>query len=178
MTMKTLRIAALTCAAILLPVITSCGSDDDGDTPPAPVTAFDTPTSFGGTTLVSLVGGSDAPEQTSATTYTVTFDLSRRTITLLCKGANFGHGMPVSLNITMRDIPLVVDGERFSFAAGDLIPYLGEDPYPNAPISDLSGSGKIGDNATLSLTFKCALRMGAVAGQTFLVTADGLRPVS
>lgn len=69
------------------------------------------------------------------------FGNAKDALTLKIFGAKFAENMPVTVDITLENIPFTTDGENIVFACHDeLVPLVGTLPAPNFSFSEISGS--------------------------------------
>lgn len=159
-------------AMLAVPVLCSCGDDND-EPVPAPVPdapSFANPATYTGISRVKDLTTGSVEDVNSS--YTLTFDTQGPTVNVMCNGAKFSAAMPRPMDILIPDIPLLVDGDvDFSFAeTGPVTPQIGGTPYPTFPISLVRGSGKIGTGGALSFSFNCEVNTPAFSGR-YQVTA-------
>lgn len=85
----------------------------------------------------------------------ILFNFKTMTLTLELAAAQFAEKMPAQ-NITMSGIPfkMAIDGD-VTFAISDLTPSIGNTPYPNYPITNLSGTYDFEEG--LELEYVCTL---------------------
>lgn len=77
-------------------------------------------------------------------------------MTLKMFGAKFAENMPVTVDITLENIPCTIDSGNITFACNDtLVPLVGTLPAPNFSFSEISGS--IADG---TLTFDATMTRG------------------
>lgn len=91
---------------------------------------------YKGTTITtSEAGATFTNEETS---YFIKLNQSASTAAIKIFNARFIDGMP-KLNLAFDAVPYEVDGGKFIFNAGNLIPSFGGAPFPRFPISGLKG---------------------------------------
>ena len=84
---------------------------------------------------------STSPEgvyETTATDYVFGIDPKNMTFNLLIKNTAFVEQMP-SMNILLEKVPFTVSGSTLSFKADEIVPKIGDTPYPGYTITDLNG---------------------------------------
>lgn len=98
-----------------------------------------------------------------------------RTLNLYVAGAAFMEGMP-AMNMVFKDIPFSIENGRLTFAADRLVPSVltgdnadKEVPNEKFPITDLEGSGLLGDNITLK--YSCTPTIGEDNSTTYNVVS-------
>lgn len=89
---------------------------------------------FGTTTSTSTAG----KYETTATDYAVTIDAVAGTMNILMQNTRFVDKMP-AMNIVLEKVPFTVSGTTASFNVDEIIPKIGDTPYPGFTITNLSG---------------------------------------
>lgn len=120
---------------------------------------------FSATTVTSPVGSPYVTEEVAKNRYQISInekDLNsdKRTLDVYISGASFMKEMP-AMNMVFKNIPFEIKDGKLSFAIDHLIPNVlkgengnKEEPNDKYPISNLEGSGMIGDEITLK--YSCA----------------------
>lgn len=120
---------------------------------------------FSATTVTSPVGSPYVTEEAAKNRYQISInekDLNsdKRTLDLYVAGASFMKEMP-AMNMVFKNIPFKIKDGKLTFAIDYLIPCVlkgengnKEEPNDKYPISNLEGSGMIGDEITLK--YSCA----------------------
>lgn len=88
-----------------------------------------------GTTTSTYSGGSYSSTET---TYLVGFDIKAGTINIMMRNTRFVDKMP-AMNILLEKIPFTISGTTASFRVDEIIPKIGDTPYPGFKITNLSG---------------------------------------
>lgn len=103
--------------------------------------------------------------KTTSSIYVVDMDFKKMKANIDITGAQFAEKMP-ALDISFKDIPFVLSGQKVILSAESLTPYMGSTPQPDYPISDLVAEYDFAKGMTLS--FGCT-----VGGALYHVTFDG-----
>lgn len=88
-----------------------------------------------GTTTSTYSGGSYS---TTETNFLVGFDVKAGTLNILMRNTRFVDNMP-AMNILLEKIPFTISGTTASFYVDEIIPKIGDTPYPGFMITNLSG---------------------------------------
>lgn len=132
--------------------LASCSSDDDS-TPP-----IETETMYTGAIQVTA-NDTTPPFTLSGVTCEVILDESKETLDLLVNDVKFDEAMPLTIDITLPDIPCSVVGETVSFSfEGNLVPLVGQIESPKHAFSRIDGV--ISDSR---LNFNSTCTMGLIA---------------
>lgn len=102
-----------------------------------------------GTTVSSSVAGR---YETTDTDYTLVFDFEASTLDIRMNNTAFIEQMP-KMNIVLEKVPFVMSGNSAVFSADNIIPKIGNTPYPGFAITDLSGHCDF--LSDMIMTFKC-----------------------
>lgn len=91
-------------------------------------------------TTVGTIGGAD-PYETTNSSVAIVMDYSTMTLMLQLPAAQFAQAMP-AINLTIKGVPFAMSSNgTVSFdAAGPLTPFMGENPNPGFPVTNLKGS--------------------------------------
>lgn len=156
---------SLLVSIMLMSVFAACGSDDEPTPAPDSTPAgFDSPVTFKGT--IKVINLETQETESSEASYTLTFNLREATVNIMCNSARFIAAMPRPMDILIPNVPLIVDNQKFAFAAsGPIDPMIGNDPYPAFPISDVSGEGNIGAQAKMTFSFVCDVNTPNFSGK-------------
>lgn len=88
-----------------------------------------------GTTTSTYSGGSYSTKETN---YLVGFDVKAGTLNLMMRNTRFIDKMP-AMNILLEKIPFTISGTTASFHVDEIIPKIGDTPYPGFKITNFSG---------------------------------------
>lgn len=102
-----------------------------------------------GTTMSSSSAG---VYETTATDYVFGIDSKNMTFNLLLKNTAFVEQMP-SMNILLEKVPFTVSGTTLLFNVDEIIPKIGDTPYPGYTITGLSGHLDIATG--MNMKFNC-----------------------
>lgn len=109
---------------------------------------------IGTTSSTDIDTPDDAPFSTEQSRYLVIIDRTAQTAEVQIAYPQFLDNMPSNLGtMKFQDIPLTFTRDGFSFRTNDLIPKIGEDPYPAFALTNISGSVVAG--GSLRLSFDC-----------------------
>lgn len=145
--------------AFVLPTcfVSSCGDDDEPEIKPE---AIASEISFEGITTVHPTTDPSATFTTNASTYTFTLDEKNQVADLKIGKAKFMEAMP-ELDMDFNDINYTTIETAINFSCTALTPEIGGRPFPQFPITELSGVVKtsVVNNkytpASIELTFIC-----------------------
>lgn len=99
-------------------------------------------------------------------TVSVGFDEANSVVTMVIKDAKFAENMPLTIDITLKDMPYVV-GDAVTFSAIDIVPYMNAEPEPSVSYTFASVEGTMAGDA-LVFTAKMSESLAPyVAGKVF-----------
>ena len=102
-----------------------------------------------GKTTSTYSGGSF---QTANTQYILGINSKPGTINMMMQGAQFIDKMP-AMNIKLTDVPFRTHGTSLIFEAEEIIPSIGDTPYPGFKLTNVHGELNLAKG--LTLTFNC-----------------------
>ena len=82
-------------------------------------------------------------EYKSASVVEVTMNAAKSIVDIVIAGARFSANMPLAIDITLKDIPYLVDGDALSFSVQDVAPYINTEPEPAESYMFASVNGSI-----------------------------------
>lgn len=145
--------------------MTACGDDDD-DTPEPPVPVTPTPDDpsdepelnsivYKGKTKTYPVATPEYVYETQVSTYTIVYNEATKTAVLKITDASFSPMMPSLQVMEFPGINYIKDQKDgvFKLQKDNLIPEIGERPFPSFPISNLVAVED--PNVSLELQFIC-----------------------
>jgi len=104
---------------------------------------------FGTTTSNSAAVGK---YETNSTDYVLGFNAEVGTVNILMKNCRFVEKMP-AMNILLEKVPFTVSGTTASFNIEEIIPKIGDTPYPGFILRNLSGAYDF--SSGFAMNFKC-----------------------
>ena len=108
-----------------------------------------TPTAYLGST--GVVDAEGKSFMTQSPCYAVAFDPTKSKATLHILGAKFAEGMP-AMDMMFTEIPVTFSQNGFEMSIAELTPYIGNVPYADFKITNLSVSGTYEDMMTVNFT--------------------------
>jgi len=109
------------------------------------------PAYYWGNTVVTDQDGKSYTNSSQSSFYGIQFFHDTKVATFGAFSAKFAENMP-AMNMTFKDIPFTLDQYSYNASIDELIPNIGETPYPNYKISDFRMTGTWGGQQTLSFT--------------------------
>lgn len=113
------------------------------------------------------VSASGKEFETEGVEYVVSYNADTRKLAISMNNARFEQGMPMALNIDLKNIDVTVTGSSLEFNVPSITPSIGDIPFTAFPITNLRGSFAPGDG--LKFSFRCAPR---TTEETYDVTVD------
>lgn len=107
---------------------------------------------FGTTRSTSISGDQQVSFETKDTDYALSFNIEKKTVAILMSGTRFMENMP-AMDITVAEIPFQVSGTIFQFDTPNVIPTIGDTPYPGYAIEDLHGTLWL--DKGMEMNFRC-----------------------
>ena len=156
-------LAALLLTFIALPVLTSCGSDDEEKNPLMPINPEN---SFVGTTTTWPSDNPESKYTSTKSVYNVVFDTDRKIASLVITDADFLEGMPPLQPMTFPGINYTVGESAVILNCASLTPTIGGRPFSMFPISGLQA--KLVTDTSFDLQFICSYR-----GTPYVVSFKG-----
>lgn len=119
------------------------------------VTLFEVTRYQGTTSSTDLDDPADSPYSTTISQYMVRLDSEDNTVSIAISRPKFVDAMPDQMIGTMifPDIPVTYTEDGITFESASFVPMVGEDPYPQFRITNLSG--RIVAGSSFDLTFDC-----------------------
>lgn len=124
-----------------------------------------TPSAYLGTTAVVDADGKSFSSQKPY--YAVAFDPTKSISALHILGAQFAEGMP-AMDMVFTDIPVTFSHNGFEMAKAELIPQIGNTPYQDFKITDLTVSAAY--EGMMTVNFTCTIDTKTMKGR-YKVTA-------
>lgn len=124
-----------------------------------------TPSAYVGTTAVTDSEGK--PFTSNKPYYAVAFDPTKSISALHILGAQFAEGMP-AMDMVFTDIPVTFSHNGFEMAKSELTPNIGNTPYKNYKITDLTVSAAY--EGMMTVNFTCTIDSPKMKGK-YKVTA-------
>lgn len=109
------------------------------------------------------------PTTSTETSYTIGLNPTGGNLTIAINSAKFISGMP-AMNIAFKNVPYSIVDNKVEFNVDALTPYIGSDPYPAFPITNLRGSLNFSEG--MDLSFDCAPSIPSLNGNKYHVEAD------
>ena len=109
------------------------------------------PAYYWGTTTVTDQDGNVFTNTDQTSFYGVQFDVDTKKASFAALGAKFAQGMP-SLNMVFKDIDYTLDYSGYKLTKAELIPTIGDTPYPSYKITDFKMEGYWGGVQYVSFT--------------------------
>ncbi len=91
--------------------------------------------------------------ETDDVEYVVEYNTDTRLLNITMNNARFEHGMPMALNIELRNIDVNISGTSLKFDVPAITPSIGGTPFEAFPITNLRGS--FNPASGLEFTFHC-----------------------
>lgn len=126
------------------------------------------PSYYWGTTTVTDADNNVYTNKEQTSFYGILFDAEKKTATGIAWGMKFAENMP-ALNMYFKDLDFTATQYGYNAQKSEVIPYLGETPYPDYKITDFTMSGIWGGNQYVSFT--CTIDTEKVKG-TYVVVAS------
>ena len=126
--------------AVIMP---ACSDDDKDKFPPETPEAA----TYTGTLIVN---NSFTKENTDCE---ITFNENGDKLTLKINGVKFAEAMPVTIDLSVEDIPCTTENEKTIFSGNNIVPMMGVVPAENYTFSNINGSienSELKFNATLT----------------------------
>lgn len=105
---------------------------------------------FGTTKAAAVTAGTEFT--TTETEYWVKFNFANSTATILMQRAMFVQQMP-AMNIVLEDVPVMFSAGVAAFNVGEIVPKIGNTPYPGFKITNLVGTYDFANG--LNMQFNC-----------------------
>ncbi len=115
------------------------------------VRAIYSPAYYWGTTTVVDQDGKTFVNSDQSSFYGIQFFPDTKKATIGAFSAKFAEGMP-ALNMKFEEVPFTLNQYNYSANASEIIPKIGDTPYPDYKITDLKMSGTWGGQQSLQFT--------------------------
>lgn len=131
------------------------------------------PAYYWGTTTVTDQNGNVFTNTAQTSFYGVQFFPDKNTAAFGAFSAKFAENMP-ALNMTFKDIPYTFSPNGYTLVKDELIPNIGETPYPAYKITNFSMSGTWGGNQYVS--FVCTIDTEKLKGEFHVSASLAIMP--
>ncbi len=131
------------------------------------------PAYYWGTTVVTDSEGKVFTNKEQTAFYGVQFDADKKTANCIAWNMKFAENMP-ALNMLFKDLPYTLNQYSYTVSKDEIIPYIGDTPYPDYKITDFTMTGTWGGNQLLK--FKCTIDTEKVKGTYDVVATLSILP--